>query len=441
MITLALGRQTRPIFHARLGAPHRLVGEWSGDVSLEIGARFLDQRFAELLAQRAALDLQNMAFRQFAELERTVGDADQPRHFEPKRAEDVLHLAVLAFAQADDQPSIAALCAFQRCLDGTVEDAVDGDAVPEVGQGLLLDLAMDADAITPQPAGGRQFQHARQPAIIGEQQQAFGVDVQPSDRHQPRQFGRQHVEHRLAAFGVAVGGHQAGRLVEQEQACPFDRRDLGVVEMDDVGWQDVEGWRWKHLAIDLDAASGDQLLGVTTRGDAGTGQALGDTLACLHGFFRSLRAETALAARAFVAKVLRRAALAFLERLAFAILARTERLAFAIEFALRALETTFTAVEAPFAAFAALVAAGALAARVVPLLIRFAVRAEAAFGPRAARTVAAKIALRPLAVGCAILARRIGLARPVALDEGLAFGACTLFVGPLAEGAAAFRFS
>ena len=38
----------------------------------------------------------------------------------------------------------------------------------------------------------------------------------------------------LRPFGVAVGGDHAGRLVEQEQPRPLDRRDLHAVELDDV---------------------------------------------------------------------------------------------------------------------------------------------------------------------------------------------------------------
>ena len=119
-------------------------------------------------------------------------------------------------------------------FDAAVEHAVDRDAVLQPGQRLFVDLAVDAHAVAPEPAGRRQFEHARQAAIIGQQQQAFGVDVEPADRHQPRQVRRQHVEHGLPALRIAIGGHHAGRLVEQEQPRPLDRRDLDAVELDRV---------------------------------------------------------------------------------------------------------------------------------------------------------------------------------------------------------------
>src|SRR5438552_4752865 len=172
---VALPREFRPfgLVTPRLAAPHRLVGERLRYLGVEIGAGFLDQPLAELVAQHAALDLQHMTLRQILELERPVGNADQPRHLEAKRAEDVSHLAVLAFAQTDRQPGVGALLAVERCFDRSVEHAVDGDAFAQIGKRLILDLAVDAHAIAPQPAGGRQFEHPRQPAVIGEQQQSF----------------------------------------------------------------------------------------------------------------------------------------------------------------------------------------------------------------------------------------------------------------------------
>src|SRR5690606_6142406 len=68
----------RRAFAARLVGLHRLVGELVADRRLEIGARLLDQPLAELVAQKPALQLAHLALGQFAELERAVGDADQP---------------------------------------------------------------------------------------------------------------------------------------------------------------------------------------------------------------------------------------------------------------------------------------------------------------------------------------------------------------------------
>ena len=67
---------------------------------------------------------------------------------------------------------------------GAVADAVDRDAVAQRVELRLRDLAVRAHAIAPQPAGRRQFQRAREPAVVGQQQQAFGVEIEPADADQ-----------------------------------------------------------------------------------------------------------------------------------------------------------------------------------------------------------------------------------------------------------------
>ena len=138
---------------------------------------------------------------------------------------------------------------------------------------------MDPHAVAPQPAGRRQFEHARKAAVIGQQQQALGVDVEPADRHQARQLGRQHVEHGLAALGVAVGGDDTGRLVEQEQPGPLDGRNRGAIDLDLILGEDIEGRRSELLPVDPHAAGSDQILGVAPGSDTRPSESLGDALA------------------------------------------------------------------------------------------------------------------------------------------------------------------
>ena len=63
----------------------------------------------------------------------------------------------------------------------------------------LIDRSMRPHAIAAQPAGRGQFQHPREPAVVGEQQEPFGVDVEPADRDEARQVRRQRRENRRAA--------------------------------------------------------------------------------------------------------------------------------------------------------------------------------------------------------------------------------------------------
>src|SRR6185312_8846484 len=138
---------------------------------------------------------------------------------------------------------------------------------------------MGTDAIASQPAGVGQFERARQPAIVGQEQKTLGVEIEPADRDQPRQPLRQIVEYRRPAFRVGMGGHQATRLVKHEQAGALARRQRLAVDGHGIVGGDVERRRIDHAAIDRDAALHDPFLGVATRGETGAGHHLGDAFA------------------------------------------------------------------------------------------------------------------------------------------------------------------
>ena len=210
---------------------------------VEIRLGFLDQAGAELVAQRAAAHFLRMALRQLTELERTVGDADQAVHVEAKRAEHVLDLAVLAFAQTHGDPDVGALRLVERRFDRAVEHAVDGDAFLQLVEIGLLDLAMGAHAVAAQPAGRWQLEHAGKAAVIGQQQQAFGVDVEAADGQDARQIFGQIVEDGRAALRVGIGRHQAGRLVVEPEARALDAADRHAVHFDAVGEGHVDDGR------------------------------------------------------------------------------------------------------------------------------------------------------------------------------------------------------
>ena len=198
------------------GAPSSSVGvaRFARHRPVEIRAGEFGDLLAELFAQHPGLDLLDLAFGEFAELERTVGHPDQPVHLEPEMRHHVADFAVLAFADREHQPDIGALVALQRRVDRAVFDAVDLDALFQLVELALRHLAMGADAVAPQPAGVGQFQRAGETAVIGQQQQALGVEIEPADRDQPRQAFRQIVEHRRPSFRIGMGGHQAARLVD-----------------------------------------------------------------------------------------------------------------------------------------------------------------------------------------------------------------------------------
>src|SRR6185437_9417401 len=249
----------------------------------KVGPGPLDHPLAELFAQHSCSHFLDLAFLEFAELERAVGDADQAVHLEAEMRHDIANLAVLAFADRKHQPDIAALIALQRGVDRSVFDAVDLDAVLELVELSLCDLAMRTHAITPQPAGLWQFQFAREPAVIGQQQQTLGVEIEPADRDQPRQTFGQIVEHGRPSLGIGVRRHQPLGLVIEEQPRALARRQRLSIDSDHVIHGDVERRRIDEAAVDGDAPLRDDLLGVAARGEPCACQHFRDTLA---GFLR-----------------------------------------------------------------------------------------------------------------------------------------------------------
>src|SRR6185312_10718801 len=197
---------------------------------VEIRLRQLDDLRPQRLLQLSRLHLLDVAFGDRPEFERPEGDADEPAHLQPERLHHPPHFSVLAFADADAEPAIGFELALEGRLDRAVVHPFDGDALLEAVQGFLRHAAERAHAVAAQPAGRRQFERPRQPAVIGEQQQALGVHVQAADADQAGQVLGQRGKDGRPPVRIGVGGHQAARLVAEEQpgaAAPGQR--LAVV--------------------------------------------------------------------------------------------------------------------------------------------------------------------------------------------------------------------
>src|SRR5437868_11270390 len=88
----------------------------------------------ELLGQHLGRHFGDAAALEIAELEGPESDADEAVHGEAEMLADLLHLAVLAFADGDIEPGIVALRLVERGLDGSVMDALQSYAAGELGK-------------------------------------------------------------------------------------------------------------------------------------------------------------------------------------------------------------------------------------------------------------------------------------------------------------------
>ncbi len=196
-------------------------------------------------------------------------------------AEHVAHLAVLAFADGEGEPQIRALHAIERCFDRAVMDAVDRHARAQLVELWLHDRAMGPHAIATEPAGGWQFQHAGELAIIGQQQKTFSIEVEPPDADEAGKTLGQVLKNGRSAARIAVRGQEAAGLVIKEHARTFACRQRLAVNADAVVRADIERRRVDHRAIDGDAARGNPVLRLAARGEPGAGDHLGDPFAVL----------------------------------------------------------------------------------------------------------------------------------------------------------------
>ncbi len=138
------------------------------------------------LPDHPGTDLLDRTDGQGAELERTIGKADQPVHGQAEMLQHLADLPVLALGDGDADPQVgggvplAVLGLVQRRLDRAVVDSVDRDAVLQRIQLQLTDAAAGAGAVLTHQLRRGQFERAAQFAVIGQQQQSFGVEVEPA---------------------------------------------------------------------------------------------------------------------------------------------------------------------------------------------------------------------------------------------------------------------
>ena len=131
---------------------------------------------------------------------------------------------------------------------------------------------MNFDFVAAAPAVGWEFQRAGKPSVVGQQEQPFGIEVEPSDGDDARQAGGKVRKNGVAPFFVFVGGNEPGRLVVEPKAGFVFRFDSFTVEEHGFGAVDQKGRRGYGFAVDGDAPLFYQFFGFAAGADAGAGQ-------------------------------------------------------------------------------------------------------------------------------------------------------------------------
>ena len=191
----------------------------------------------------------------------------------PHRLEHPLDLVVLAFVQRDLQPGVLSGLEHSDPVHRQAV-ALDVHSPPQAGQSVGVGDAVDLGVVDPRHFVTRMGDAFRERAVVGQEEEALGGDVQPPHGKEPGDF-RDEVHHRLAALGIVAGRDRPLRLVEQEIDGCVGSPHPHAVEANVVTHGVSLGAELGHdLAVDGDPALGHRLLRPASRSEPRAGQDL-----------------------------------------------------------------------------------------------------------------------------------------------------------------------
>ena len=210
-----------------------------------------------------------------AQHHRAIAYPGQPAYRQTLRFPQPPHFAIASLAQYDVIPVIGALTADIANFVEARQPDVELHALLQGAQRLPAHLAEHTHRIFTLDLCRGVHQAVGQFAIIGQQQQALGIQIQATDRYPaPAMQGRQALKYRRPALGIAAGSHLTDRLVISQHAPARPQRPhqhWPAIELDALGARDLDT-ELSNDAIDSDAPLANPRLDLAPGTDAGTGQ-------------------------------------------------------------------------------------------------------------------------------------------------------------------------
>jgi len=108
-------------------------------------------------------------------------------------------------------------------------------------------------------------------AVVGEDEEAFGLGIEPADIEEARKLRRQKIEDGVARVGVGAGGNVAGRFVKDEVKTAFTAHEF-VADFDVVALRRLRAEVDADATVDGDAAFSNELVAMPPRTDPGCGE-------------------------------------------------------------------------------------------------------------------------------------------------------------------------
>ena len=227
---------------------------------------------ADEIAQLVELHLAELACIADAQVvEREVRERDALQLVDrvAERLDHAVDLAVLALVDRDREPGVLALARQDLDLGGhRLRAVVERDAFSELLDLIVRELTVDLDVIGLRDVARRCEQLRRELTVVGEQEDALGIEVESSDRLHRYRDVRQVVHHRRATAVIRHRGDARLRLV-QEHVELVVRHDAFAVDGDLRRVRiDLRAEGGDHHAVDGHATRLDQLLGLAASCDA-----------------------------------------------------------------------------------------------------------------------------------------------------------------------------
>ena len=226
--------------------------------------------------------------------ERPDRDASQMFDRMADRLAHIPHLTVPAFVDRDDERGLRGVAAqrheshFGRRRAPAIDHQPARKAVEIVGVGH----AEDARLVDARDLVARMREARREITVVGEQQQAFGLVVEPPDRVHVFTHTPQEIDDRRAPLRIRSGRDVAARLVQEQIPMVLDDFDAASVNADVV----LARLRLRPELHDGGAVHGHaplehQLLGRAPRRHAGLRQDLLQPLHDQHGNMKHRNAQ------------------------------------------------------------------------------------------------------------------------------------------------------
>jgi len=187
------------------------------------------------------------------------------------RLEHPAHLAIPPFR--DHQPHDGLGLAMPRIQDirtgRECASPVEGNAAAQPSQGIRVGHAGDVGLVRALHAMPGVRQHGREVAVVGQQQEALGLVVEPAHWIDVLLHLADEVDDRAAPLGIAQRRHDTARLVQQDVAAAGVGLDAPAVHPDIVTGRVGLGAKFAHgLAVDGHPAVDDERFSRAARGDA-----------------------------------------------------------------------------------------------------------------------------------------------------------------------------